>query len=234
MGTVKRFFRRDEGVALILAVFYAVGVLGHAWELTHDVMLLLTPWVLLVAGIVVIVPYWGEAGTAGRLWVILTFLATYLLEVAGVVTGMVFGAYEYGTTLGFHVFGVPPIIGFNWVLVILGFLRLGQIFIERAERAMEGYPAPWGAGRYIAVAAAVIIPAVGALVFDYIMEPIAIRLEYWIWAGGDVPLQNYAAWFLIALAASAAFRLMGIRFASKIPLYYMIVQTLFFLGLYAI
>ena len=39
----------------------------------------------------------------------------------------------------------------------------------------------------------------GALMtaFDYVMEPAAIRLGYWSWSGGEVPLANYLGWFTI-------------------------------------
>jgi hypothetical protein len=42
--------------------------------------------------------------------------------------------------------------------------------------------------------------------FDWIMEPVAIRLDYWTWAGGDIPMQNYFAWFVIATVSAFAYR----------------------------
>lgn len=216
--------RRDEGVATVLAVFYAVGIVGHGPELTSAMMALLTPSVLLVTGLVVAVPFWRQAGTGGRLWLVLTYLVTYLLEVVGVATGDVFGAYEYGAVLGFQLFDVPLIIGFNWVLVILGFLRGGKEITDRFDRLPR-------IGKLLLETLG---PAAAAVLFDYIMEPIAIRLEYWVWDGVEVPLQNYLAWFLIALLASAAFKILRIDFSTRLPLYYTLIQLLFFLGLYLV
>lgn len=223
---VQKFLSRDYGTAAVIAVFYLVGVFGHFWSLTRGYMLLLTPWFLLVAGLVVAVPYWRQTGAAGRIWVVLTYLVTFFLEALGVATGAVFGAYEYGAVLGFHLFGVPMIIGFNWVLVILGFLRGSQHLFIRSRVAERR------AVRIIYGVSSVLVPAVAALLFDYIMEPVAIRLDYWRWAAGYIPLQNYAAWFLIALGASIFFRLLRITFSSMLPLYYVLIQILFFLGLY--
>ena len=31
--------------------------------------------------------------------------------------------------------------------------------------------------------------------FDVLMEPAAVKLGYWTWINGDIPLQNYLAWF---------------------------------------
>ena len=34
--------------------------------------------------------------------------------------------------------------------------------------------------------------------FDFIMEPAAIKLNYWSWLTTTIPLQNYLAWFVIS------------------------------------
>ena len=37
--------------------------------------------------------------------------------------------------------------------------------------------------------------------YDFVLEPFATRAKhYWLWQGGTVPLQNYAAWFVISTA----------------------------------
>ena len=228
LDKVRNFLSCDYGTASVIAVFYLVGVFGHYSSITREFMLLLTPWFLLVAGLVVVVPYWRQTGGAGRLWVVATYLVTFSLEAIGVATGSVFGAYEYGTVLGFHLFEVPMIIGFNWVLVILGFLRGSQHLFIRSKVAERR------SVRLAAGIASVAVPAAAALIFDYIMEPVAIRLDYWTWTDGYIPLRNYAAWFLIALGASTLFRLLRITFTSLLPLYYGVIQILFFLGLYLI
>jgi putative membrane protein len=38
------------------------------------------------------------------------------------------------------------------------------------------------------------------VVYDFALEPAAIRLDMWNWDGGAVPLQNYLARFVIAAA----------------------------------
>ena len=47
-------------------------------------------------------------------------------EAVGVRTGAIFGAYSYGDVLGARLLAVPPVIGFNWTLTLLGALLLGR------------------------------------------------------------------------------------------------------------
>jgi uncharacterized membrane protein len=48
----------------------------------------------------------------------------------------------------------------------------------------------------------VFLAAILAVVFDYVLEPVAINLNYWQWAYNIIPLQNYLAWFLISFGLS--------------------------------
>ena len=35
--------------------------------------------------------------------------------------------------------------------------------------------------------------------FDWLMEPIAVKLGYWQWASETIPVYNYICWFLCSL-----------------------------------
>jgi bisanhydrobacterioruberin hydratase len=212
---------KDGPIAFgLFLVFYAVGVAGHLVEATRPLMLGITPFFLPAMGALALSRY--PAAGAGRPfwgWAAATLFATWLVEVVGVHTGIVFGDYVYGRGLGIPLLGVPPLIGFNWVLVCLGMLLWVAPAGERA-----GLPR----GVVAAVAAAL------ATGFDWVMEPVAMELGYWSWAGGEIPLQNYAAWFLIALAAGWSF----LRFvpaetrrASRLPAYHVAAQLGFFAAL---
>jgi len=182
---VRDAWRAEHLPVVLFAILYAVGVVGHLWAVTLPLMLAITPLFLPLTGALALSNAFprGERRLMG--WIVLTFLVTYGLEVLGVHTGLVFGSYLYGSGLGPTVLGVPPLIGFNWVLVCLGALRL-----------VQDLPLPrWGRP---------VLAAFLALGFDWVMEPVAIELGYWAWAGGDIPLQNYFAWFAIALGAGLA------------------------------
>jgi len=33
------------------------------------------------------------------------------------------------------------------------------------------------------------------VIFDYFMEPVAIKHDFWSWQDGNIPYQNYVGWF---------------------------------------
>jgi putative membrane protein len=66
-----------------------------------------------------------------------------------------------------------------------------------------------------------------AVVFDLVLEPVAIALNYWQWAAVSVPFQNYVAWFVIAAVVSTPLFLPGRRPMSRVPAYYVAIQFLF-------
>jgi putative membrane protein len=35
--------------------------------------------------------------------------------------------------------------------------------------------------------------------YDLLLEPVAIKLDFWNWQGGAIPLQNYVAWYVISV-----------------------------------
>lgn len=205
------------GVPAVLAAMYAVGVVGHLAQPLRGLMLRLTPFVLAGLGLLVFarsllaVP--RELRPRMLVWALATYAATFAVEAAGVATGAVFGSYAYGATLGVAVSGVPLVIGFNWLLVVLGAVRVA----EEVERVRPD-------------AAALVPLAAGLLTvaFDWVMEPVAMALDYWQWEGGRIPLQNYAAWFFVATTAAMAYRRARIRSESRLPAVYLVVQLAFF------
>ncbi len=193
---------------------YTVGVLGHLIDSTLPIMKTLTPFTLLLTGGVVL--YFSLKDSSGNLvlWVIITYLITFFLEVVGVKTGFIFGEYSYGNTLGLKLFDVPLNIGFNWVLVVLGAIKIAKRFLSD----------------YFFVA---LLTGVFAVIFDFFLEPIAIKLNYWNWKEVQVPLQNYLAWFVIAFLFSVLFQNMKVKIKSTLVEKYFITQLIFFIILFS-
>ncbi|GAB4342008.1 MAG: hypothetical protein Kow0037_29030 [Calditrichia bacterium] len=111
---------------------------------------------------------------------------TWLVEWAGVQSGLIFGHYHYGDVLQPQIAGVPVAIGFAWLTLLISAAAL--------ERKIPGFPLSQSHFTRAARIAALMV------VFDLLMEPVAVKLDYWQWSGGHIPLQNYAAWFLISFA----------------------------------
>jgi putative membrane protein len=113
-------------------------------------------------------------------------------ELVGVATGRPFGHYSYGPGLGPQVGRVPLLAAAAW--------------------AMMARPA-WVVGGWLARTPVVrVLVAAGALTaWDVFLDPRMVREDYWTWPGGgwyeDVPLSNFAGWYVTGAAVFSAWTL---------------------------
>ena len=86
------------------------------------------------------------------------------------------------------------------------------------------------------VAFRVITAAILMVVFDFIMEPVAIKMGMWAWDGDVIPLKNYLAWFVISLLffMLAAFMKIEIRNKVSVPLWLILFSFFVLLQLFNI
>jgi bisanhydrobacterioruberin hydratase len=207
----KKIIISNKEIVFLYIIFF-VGIIGHLYDPLQNLMILLTPATLLITGLIVLFYSHKTSENNFLPWAAFTYVITFILEVVGVKTGLIFGEYNYGSTLGIKLLDVPLIIGFNWVFVILG-----SIFISRLLTSN--------------IFLSAMITAFIAFIFDCILEPIAIKLNYWSWSEGIIPLQNYLAWFVIALISAFGYSYLKIKVSSKISLHYILVQFVFFVVL---
>ena len=201
---------RSINLAPWLAIFYAVGVAGMILPFSRDLFQLLVPFTLLMnVGLLLI--YHGPV--KGSFWWVaaLIYVMGFVLEWIGVNTGLIFGDYAYGETLGPELGHTPLIIGINWLMLVYASLVITGRYLEN---------------RYfrITVAAAMMV------VYDFALEPSAIYFDMWNWAGGPVPLQNYVAWFVIAfILLYLADRFRMVNRENKIAPALFFIQLVFFI-----
>lgn len=164
---------------IFLTIIYIVGILGVVLEV-HPDFLMLTPLNLTMSLLVML--YFHERWSRGIVGVlVLSFLTGLLLEIVGVKTGLIFGDYHYGRTLGFKVGGVPLIIGVNWAMLVYASGILVNTFLQNLPSIIKA------------------ILSAGLMVgLDVLIEPVAMKYDFWQWAGDVVPLHNYLGWFVIA------------------------------------
>lgn len=129
----------------------------------------------------------GDQQMAGRFyqWSALVLISSFLVEVLGVKTGLIFGNYQYGATLKPQIFNVPLAIGFAWLSMLLS-----SVAVLQGTWGLNAARNPWRLAFLTAILMAL---------FDFVMEPGAVKLQYWTWENGVIPLQNYAAWFFVSL-----------------------------------
>lgn len=146
------------------------------------------------------------------LFALVTFLTGYLVEVAGVHTGVIFGQYAYGSALGVKLFDVPLLIGVNWLVLIY----CTNVITNRLFSSI------W----------LKIIAGAGLMVLlDFLIEPVAVRYGFWQWENQVIPLQNYVAWFVTSLALSALFHRLTFNKNNPVAPVIFLVQFLFFAAL---
>ncbi len=206
--TLIRFIKNKLQLSLfLLAVIYLVGIvtalIGHT-----DALMQLTPYNLVFATGLIL--YNAEGMNKVYLkWFLLVAVAGYLIELLGIITGIIFGIYAYGEGLGIKLFDVPLIIGINWaVLVFASAAILNKLKLSIWLKA--------------AIAATMMVA------YDILLEPVAIRFDFWNWEGGSIPLQNYIAWWLIAYVMLLGVLRYVKNLQNKIALYVVLVQSLFF------
>jgi len=197
---------------LLLSIFYVVGLIGIAVLRLED-FLLLTPFNLLISLIIILWyhPKWIR-GTIITL--ILSYFVGFFIEVAGVNTGIIFGEYEYGSVLGWKLWNTPLIIGINWAMLIYA----------------VGMTANWWLSQ-VSLWIKAVFGASIMMLLDMIIEPVAIRYDFWTWEAVEVPLQNYISWWIISFVLLAIFHFFHTKMTNKVASALLLWQFVFFMVL---
>jgi putative membrane protein len=53
--------------------------------------------------------------------------------------------------------------------------------------------------------------AIILLALDILIEPVAIKFDYWHWNNSIIPLKNYICWFLVSAAMLYVFELFSFK-----------------------
>ncbi len=213
-------------IALMLALlFHICGAIGIILSDYKEWFINSSPITLLLMSALIIITQKGK-NSYFIVFVLLCFFVGLLTEMIGVNTGFLFGKYEYGNVLGPKVLGVPWLIGINWFVVIYC-AGCTTHFLEAWIVQQMG--ADITLSTRIQHLSFIIDTALIAVFFDWLIEPVAIKLGYWSWLDNDIPFFNYVCWFLISLLLSAAMRFLSFHKANLFAVHLFIIQGLFFL-----
>jgi putative membrane protein len=200
---------------IIIVLFHTVGLIGLCMPSLRPIFLQLVPWHILLMLIVVIVSH-RPLDYRILLLALLIFITGYGAEWIGVHKNWLFGNYSYGETLGLQFYNIPLIIGVNWFLlvyssgVLMQQLRIRSVF----SRIITG--------------------AIVLLLLDLLIEPVAIKLDYWHWTDNIIPLSNYAGWFLLSAIMLFVFEKFNFKKQSMVAPVFLLIQVLFFAVLHFI
>jgi putative membrane protein len=206
-------------------LFHITGVLGILFTPFKDLFVYSTPLVLLTMFILL-------ANTQSKitknhiLFFLITFLIGMTTEIIGVNTGLLFGDYQYGQVLGPKIYGVPFIIGLNWFVIVFCSGSLCAQGIELFQKKLNINITNVATSIFVMIGGAAI-----ATCFDFILEPVAVKLQFWSWENGQIPLLNYICWFTIsAILLGLKMYFKAIKF-NAFATSLLIIQALFFLML---
>lgn len=200
--------KRVVGIAVIV---YAVGLAGLLFQETRSQVIGLTPLNLMLSFLVPLVfqKKWSPGLFIGLLC---SGLCGFFIEYAGVHTGLIFGKYHYGKTLGPGWEGIPYLIGLNWAMLIFFVVstlsgRLGNAWLISLTGACM------------------------MTLYDFVMEPAAIKMGMWSWDNGIIPLQNYLAWFVCSFLLIRVYLMMVKPERNAIATSLLIIQMVFFIAI---
>jgi bisanhydrobacterioruberin hydratase len=193
---------------------YVSGAIGMLSPFA-DWFIAMTPLSLLLSAFVLV---WHQPIHTARTWAWIAgaYLVGFFSEVLGVNTGMLFGVYQYGTTMGPKLWETPLMIGINWLIVTYCVNELLWRFLPRNTSTLFG----------------AILAAAGCTAFDWVIEPVAIWLGYWSWEEGIPPVENYTGWFTVSFVIALAYKQQmtpGLR--NRFAPVLLVLQVLFFLFL---
>jgi len=203
--------RRNIAAGIIVA-FHVIGSIGLHVKGAQALFLQLVPYHLLLMFIVVVCAHRRTKENFIQ-FIALVVISGYFAEWIGVHTGWLFGDYAYGGTLGPKLEGVPLIIGANWFLLIYSV----AVFMQRSKIK----------NRYARIVAGAMV----LTLLDVLIEPNAIRFNYWHWLEPDIPDSNYICWFLFSVLFLFVFDRMRFARQSIVGEVFILMQFLFFASL---
>jgi len=143
----------------------------------------------------------------------MTFFWGMLSEIIGVNTGLIYGSYSYGSTLGIKLLNVPLIIGVNWITTTA---ICGTIASKLRVRS------------HLKILIAILL----MIFLDLFIEPVAPRIDMWSFSFSEsAPLSNYITWFIVALPLQLYFVIKKLEFNFTLSVNLYLSQLIFFMAL---
>lgn len=189
-------------------IVHLAGVIGILF-FKRDWFLGLTPINLLLMFVFLI---W-TAANRNRIFyffVLVAILLGLISEIIGVNTGILFGKYHYGEVLGQKIWGVPLLISINWFMIVYASGIFTSKVLVKIPNIIQ-----------------VIIGSLIATIFDWIMEPAAMKLGFWQWDNGIIPISNYVTWFCISALLLVLFNRCKFVY-HPFAVYLLVIQAIFF------
>ena len=144
-------------------------------------------------------------------------VGSFGIEWLGVQTGEIFGAYLYGQMLRPSISGVPISIGCAWFVMLIASTAVAQKIAPKSLAEGSRFKLAF-------------LVALLMVCFDLLMEPAAVKLDYWTWMNNRPPLQNYLVWFGLSFIFATVGLQTGIlrRQLPRIAIHFYFAQLAYF------
>lgn len=194
-------------------LFHLTSVVGVAIGY-QDWFISKTPLNLVIIGLLVVINL--PIDNARKLVAsVLFFSVGMMVEWVGVHSGVLFGEYSYGSNLGLKLDGVPILIGLNWAVLTLITASMSN-----------GLNAPKWVKAVLGTALMIFL--------DLFIEVAAPSLDYWEFANGVAPIQNYVMWFAVGLVLQLSYQYLRITGDLRFSFHLYAAQLVFFGFFYGI
>ena len=219
-----------QNIALfIVLLFHVSGAIGILCTPNKDWFIQNTQLNLLIMAALLIITQ-PQKNLAFFLFFVIAFVTGFAVEWIGVNTGYLFGSYQYGNVLGIKYGNVPLLIGINWFIIIYCTGVISQKLHNWSNKQLEAMQA--AVNPSVQLISFITDGALLTTFFDYVMEPVAVKLGFWQWAGnGDIPFYNYTCWLVISVLLLTVFKLLPFEKNNRLAVHLFIIQLLFFLSL---
>jgi len=161
-------------------------------------------------------------------WVFLIacFVTGITAGIIGTSTGVIFGNYIFGDVLGYKLAGVPLVIAANWFIIIYCCgVSMHTLLTRMLDKVSGGMPHPRPALKLLSL---VVDGATLAVLLDFLIEPVAIKLGFWTWQG-SIPVYNYVSWFIISSLLLLLFHILKFNKENKFAVNLFLIQGMFYL-----
>ncbi len=184
-----------------------------------DTFVLLTPLNLFVS-LSLITLYQQPKDANFWIFITLSGLLGFIIEAIGTSTGVIFGQYSYGQTLGFKILATPLTMFINWATLMFCSLMLINQFNYKLNKYIKSG-----------------LAALLMVFMDLFIEPVAVKFDFWGWQSAGInsflvaPLQNYLAWFIISFVLYLFLTPLVNYYQNKAAVRLLYLQFIFFLVL---
>lgn len=221
-----RYTSFKNKIAFVIAVlFHSVGAAGIIFSHHKNWFIQFAPLNLILMAILLM---WTQLhrNKAFLYFMLIAYITGMVTEIIGVNTGYIFGSYHYQAVLGQPVFGVPLLTGVNWFILLyctgMVMQRLHRWLERKASIKVAALPS------FIQTASFIIDGALLATFFDWVIEPVAIKLQFWAWHTNSISPFNYICWFIISAVLLTVFRFLNFDKQNHFAVHLFFIQLLFF------